>query len=743
LLIGINNIYRLFNFDNGHPVSTLPGNVSSTGNNQHPQLPKINKPEKNMQILLAPAVLLMQRLRLLPKFALVALVFIAPLLLTASLLFAELNKSLDVAEQERVGVRTVQQLEDVMQLLQTHRALRHMQLSGNADAAGAARKVQTAIDGKIVAIDASGAAAAGFGVADGWKSVKQGWQTLEQHMPSAKAKDSYAEHTALVGRLMKLNALVADKSGLTLDPQIDSYHLTAALVHTFPGIADGLSHLAGRGAAYIDTGLLEANEDLMLHSIVMVARRDLAAVPAQFDAVFRENPGLRSALAPKLASVTTALAFLDRAQNEVVNAFNQTSGKEFFAAGRNSVDALYASADASAAVLDTLLQQRIERLSARRDLIAAVVLAALVMAAYLLAGFYASFSHEIGALEQAVQRTSSGDLASGISSAARDEIGGLVNAFGSMNAGLARLVAQVRAGSEIITDTSHGIASGNTDLSARTEAQASSLEQTASSMEELTSAVRQNSANANQANRLVMSAAEVARKGGDAVGQVIDTMDAIKTGSCRIIDIIQVIDGIAFQTNLLALNAAVEAAHAGEHGRGFAVVAAEVRALAQRSAGAAREIKALIERSVEQIEDGNRLAGAAGATMREIVASVQHVAAIMSDISAAGNEQSTGIEQVNQAISQMDEVTQRNAMLVEQAAAAAASLQGQAAGLSEAVSAFKLDGGQPMPPSASAAARPARATVTRLPHRKVQPFSIGHAGADDDGNEQFGVERRA
>lgn len=690
-----------------------------------------------MKILLAPAVLLMQRLRLLPKFALVALVFIAPLLLTASLLFAELNKSLASAEQERVGVRTVQQLEDVMQLLQTHRALRHMQLSGNADAAGAAHKVQTAIDGKIAALDAF-STAAGFGVADEWKAIEQGWQTLQQHMAAAKAKDSYAEHTALVNRLMTLNALVADKSGLTLDPQIDSYHLTAALVHTFPGIADGLAHLAGRGAAYIDTGLLEANEDLMLHSIVMVARRDLAAVPAQFDAVFRENPSLRPALAPQLASVTTALAFLDRAQNEVVNAFNQTSGKEFFAAGRHSVDALYASADASAAVLDTLLQQRIERLSARRNLIAAVVLAALAVAAYLLAGFYASFSREVGALERAVRRTSSGDLASGISSVARDEIGGLVNAFGSMNAGLAHLVAQVRAGSETITDTSHGIASGNTDLSARTEAQASSLEQTASSMEELTSAVRQNSDNANAANRLVVSAAEIARKGGDAVGQVIERMGTIKAGSSQIIDIIRVIDGIAFQTNLLALNAAVEAAHAGEHGRGFAVVAAEVRALARRSADAAHEIKELIERSVEQIEDGNLLAGAAGATMNEVVASVRQVAGIMSEITAASNEQSAGIEQVNQAIAQMDQVTQRNAMLVEQASAAADSLQGQAARLAQAVSAFRLDDA---PAGRPAALHVAGATVTRLRSRTSRAHRIDHHATETD--QSFELEKLA
>ena len=340
--------------------------------------------EKNMKMLLAPVALLMRRLRLRPKFSLVALVFSVPLALTMSLLFAELNKSLTVAQQERVGVHSVQQLEDVMRLMQTHRALRHMQLSGNADAADAARKIQSEIDRKVAAPD-------GFGAADGWNSIQQKWQTLQQNMPTAKAKDSYADHTAIVDQLMKLTTLLADKSGLTLDPEIDSYYLTGVLVHTFPDIANGLSHLAGRGAAYIDTGLLEANEDLMLHSIVMIARRDLAAVPAQFDAVFRENPALRPVLAPQLASVTAALAFLDRAQNEVVNAFNQTSGKQFFDAGHGAFDGLYASADASAAVVDSVLQQRIARYSLRRNLIAAVVLAALAVAAYLLAGFYAWF----------------------------------------------------------------------------------------------------------------------------------------------------------------------------------------------------------------------------------------------------------------------------------------------------------------------------------------------------------------
>ncbi|MHB1086082.1 MAG: methyl-accepting chemotaxis protein, partial [Thiobacillus sp.] len=253
------------------------------------------------------------------------------------------------------------------------------------------------------------------------------------------------------------------------------------------------------------------------------------------------------------------------------------------------------------------------------------------------------------------------------------------------------IISQVRTGTETIAVASREIASGNADLSNRTESQASSLEETASSMEQLTSTVRQNAENARQANQLVGSTADVAVKGGRVVGQVVDTMASIKDSSRKIADIIGVIDGIAFQTNILALNAAVEAARAGEQGRGFAVVAAEVRNLAQRSAGAAKEIKALIEDSVGKVDAGGKLVDEAGKTMDEIVNSVKRVTDIMSEIAAASQEQSAGIEQVNQAVGQMDEMTQQNAALVEQAAAAAESLQDQAGQLAQAVSAFKLD----------------------------------------------------
>jgi len=255
---------------------------------------------------------------------------------------------------------------------------------------------------------------------------------------------------------------------------------------------------------------------------------------------------------------------------------------------------------------------------------------------------------------------------------------------------LIHIVGDVRGGTQDIAGASGEIAAGNLDLSQRTQAQASSLEQTAASMEELTGTVKQNADNARQANQLALSAADVAGKGGKVVAQVVDTMSSINASSKKIVDIIGVIDAIAFQTNILALNAAVEAARAGEQGRGFAVVAAEVRTLAQRSAGAAREIKQLIGDSVERVDAGARLVDTAGATMREIVASVHRVTDIMGEISMASGEQLSGIEQVNAAIVQMEHVTQQNAALVEQASTAAASMQQRAQQLSGTVGIFTL-----------------------------------------------------
>ena len=292
------------------------------------------------------------------------------------------------------------------------------------------------------------------------------------------------------------------------------------------------------------------------------------------------------------------------------------------------------------------------------------------------------------------RKVADGDLTAQIDASAKDETGQLLLALKDMNTSLLNIVSEVRSGTDSIATSSTQIAAGNQDLSSRTEEQAGSLEETASSMEELTSTVKQNADNARQANQLAASAAQVAVKGGDVVAQVVGTMQSINASSNKIVDIISVIDGIAFQTNILALNAAVEAARAGEQGRGFAVVASEVRNLAQRSASAAKEIKTLIGASVEQVNAGSMLVAQAGSTMNDIVDSVQRVSDIITEITAASSEQSVGIDEINRAIGQMDAVTQQNAALVEESAAAAESMQHQAHSLAQVVSVFKLNGQQ-------------------------------------------------
>jgi methyl-accepting chemotaxis protein len=293
----------------------------------------------------------------------------------------------------------------------------------------------------------------------------------------------------------------------------------------------------------------------------------------------------------------------------------------------------------------------------------------------------------------AVARTvAAGDLTSTISVHSRDETGQLLASLSTMNDSLVEIVARVRGGTDAIATAAGEIAAGNLDLSSRTEQQAGALEETASSMEELTATVKQNAENARRANALAADASTIAAQGGEVVARVVETMRFIDASSKKIVDIIGVIDGIAFQTNILALNAAVEAARAGEQGRGFAVVASEVRNLAHRSATAAREIKDLIGDSVEKVDTGSQLVGEAGATMERVVHSVRQVNHIMAEISAASGEQERGIEQINQAIGEMDMVTQQNASLVEEAAAAAQSLRDQSDGLVDTVSVFKIPG---------------------------------------------------
>jgi methyl-accepting chemotaxis protein len=644
-----------------------------------------------MHTLLRPAIALMQRLRLFPKFMLVTLVFLLPLLLVTALLMAELNKSIDVTGREQRGVAYLLQVQDMTRLVQQHRAVERLRLAAHQPADGA--PLRAGVEQRIKRLDAWQATAADLAALPEWAAVRGAWNTLAQRQAkgASDAKDSARLHGALVAQLGRLATAVADRSSLSLDPQVQTYYLIAAFTRSLPDIAEDLSVIGAHGGAYIDSGLFEANEDQMVNATAMIARHNLDRVPGQVAAMLQHNPQLGSALQPHQAATASALAFLERTKNEVTNSYNQTSGKEFSAAGNAAIDGLYAFGGACAKALDQLLADRMAAHQLRRNLMLAGVLAAIAVAAFLFAGFYLSFSRDVGTLNHAVRAAADGDLTHAIASPARDEIGALVNAFGGMTASLATLVGDIRSGAGRIASGADELAGGNTELSGHTVSQAEDLSETAASMRALTANVQRNAAHAAHGRVLVQSASAIAQQGGSKVAAVVDTMAAIRASSDQIRDITGVIDGIAFQTNILALNAAVEAARAGDAGRGFAVVASEVRSLAQRCASAAREIKVLIEDSVSRVQAGHAQADAAGVTMEQVVQSVQQTASIIAQISDAEAAQREQIEQVDRALARIDDMTRQNGALVLQASAGADSLHEEAVQLGEAVSRFRLE----------------------------------------------------
>jgi methyl-accepting chemotaxis protein len=422
----------------------------------------------------------------------------------------------------------------------------------------------------------------------------------------------------------------------------------------------------------------------------LLDRLDVAFVPGD-----ARSKGLQQALHANNAAYSVELIRLTRAlaggQVEAANALLHTGLQPKFEAYMQALRELNGY---EALLMKQAQQEAAESHASGRLWIGGMLLLAVLFTAVLARVLTGSIVNPLRGAVAVAQRVAEGDLTVQVRQGGRDETGQLLAALGGMTHKLRTLVGEVAAGAHTVSDTSDQIARGNVDLSERTEQQASTLEETASSIEELTTTVGQNADNARQARELALSATDVARKGGKAVGDVVSTMNGISESSRKIADIIGVIDSIAFQTNILALNAAVEAARAGDQGRGFAVVAAEVRNLAQRSAAAAREIKTLIGDSVDKVSAGTKLVDAAGKTMEEIVTSVKKVSDLIAEIAAASQEQSSGIGQVNMAINQMDQVVQQNASLVEEATAATESMREQAASLLQTVSRFKLEGGQ-------------------------------------------------
>ena len=639
---------------------------------------------------------LLHRLSLLQKFLILGTVGLLMSLLPTWLYVNDALDNIAKARQEAQGAAPLLALNKVVQLMQVHRGISMGMLRGDAALTAARPPVRDALGRAIQEVDAQLAAAPALPAAQAasWSQARQTWTALEQAVAARQLQpaQSIVQHTQLIASIMQLNNALLTTYGLQTDPYDDTHALVlASLVHA-PMLGEKLGVMRAQGVGFLSAGELSPFGKGVMQSLQQRVVELQGETVRGFDDALQINPAFRSALAGPLQTLQAQIAVaLQLVERDIMTAEQLTlAPKAYFDTFTRTIDALYAFNTQAMGSLDQALQGRVRQLQNELLWMALAMLVTLTLTSVTALIFVRSITQPLAQAVTLSRAVAQGDLSGEPLHYGSNEVGQLLQALQQMREQLTQVVRNVRSGAEGVATASTQIAQGNTDLSARTESQASSLQQTAASMDLLSTAVKQNADSAIQANQLSESASSVAVQGGQVVAQVVDTMQGINASSSKSADIIGVIDSIAFQTNILALNAAVEAARAGEQGRGFAVVASEVRSLAGRSAAAAREIKQLIDASVQRVEAGSALVDRAGATMTDVVSAIARVTNIMGEISAASREQSQGVAQVGEAVTHLDEVTQQNASLVEEMAAAAGSLQTQAQDLVGVVSVFKL-----------------------------------------------------
>jgi methyl-accepting chemotaxis protein len=637
----------------------------------------------------------------------------------------EAGKALEAYAGEQAGMPAVTGVLKTIQLTQQHRALSTLLLSGVAGAEEKRNAKQSEADAAYAQVDQIVKATANQTIIEAWTAPRREWEALRAGVAakSLTPPQSYSAHVALLTKVLKVNEMVADEYGLSLDPDKDSYQLIQAIFFQLPALTEELGQLRAKGAAILSKKDATAEERQLISSMIARVNDRMGQTANAFGKAAAVNPDIAAKLGPLMDDAGVQAKKLTDAANATIVLADPLAAdpKEYVDLATQTIDAQFTLMGSARGYIETMLTTKIAGFYKTRWTMLGSMLALIALGAYLTVLISRAVTVPLNNAVTVAQSVAKGNLVNDFAVNSDNEVGQMLRALKDMNDSLRTIVGDVRASIDNISAATRDIASGHADVSQRLESQASNLEETASSMEELTSTVRQNADNARQANELVLGAAAAANKGGSVVSQVVQTMGDINDGSRKIVDIIAVIDGIAFQTNILALNAAVEAARAGEQGRGFAVVAAEVRNLAQRSGSAAKEIKDLITSSVEKVEAGNHLADQAGVAMEEIQGSVRQITAIMSEIAVASSEQGEGIEQINQAVTQMDDMTQQNAALVEQTAAASASLEDQAASLVKAMSIFTLGNEQPV-----SVAKPVAALPRPVKRRPVLRQVLGH-----------------
>jgi methyl-accepting chemotaxis protein len=626
----------------------------------------------------APGVKLFRRIQFQTK----ALIILAMLTLPVGVLgwnyFIDKADAIAFTHKEREGVAYAREVLPLLKLAQQQRALAaSAQLQGgDAAALSGANEAFAAQLKKVEQIEAQIGADLDTGKA--LAAVKETAVTAA----TGDWSKTYANYSTRVDAVLALLTQAADGSNLTLDPDLDSYYLMDGATGSLPMVIEATARLGDRARA-VSRGMPATAE--VTHEMVRAEalgdysdERWAAGMPK----VYSLQPGLKAELRDE------AVRHELHAFHELATSLKADEAK--LAAAATVIDDLRAVQGKTLDKLDALLEERRMRMASQRAWVAVIVVLSLATAAYLFYSFYLVTHGGLREVQKHLEAMTAGDLTTHPRPWGQDEAARLMGSLADMQASLRTIVDRVRGASESIVHSSAEISDGSMDLSSRTEQAAANLQQSAAAMDEISSTVQSTAESAQEAASIARNNATMAERGGDIIGSMVTTMQGIHASSSKIGDIIGVIDGIAFQTNILALNAAVEAARAGEAGRGFAVVASEVRALAQRSASAAKEIKDLITVSVDQVSDGAKIVRNAGTTIGEIVDSAHRVNKLLAAIANGANEQATGVSQTTQAVQDLDSMTQQNSALVEQTAAAAASLKEQAVKLAEEVARFKL-----------------------------------------------------
>ena len=637
---------------------------------------------------------LIHRLRLSHKFGLLALLGALMLAPPMTYYLVDAEAELASTRQEVAGLQPSAALLKLIRLTQQHRGLTATVLGGKAEAEGQRAERQREVDQALGEFAALAAGIEDPKFAEGWQQVQQQWKTLSAQVAQRQlaAPASFAGHSALVELQLDLHGRIVSHYGLNLDPEPVSYHLVIATMTQLPQLAEQLGKLRGSGAGILARGQATVADRAMLGGLSESARGEMHRLLTTLERALEHDPALRERMA---GPIEQARAGVERTREmlrtDLIEAEALTlPSAEYFQATTKAIDQVFAVHGLASEALAGALQARTARLQRNEWLVIGLSVLMVGLCGLLARSIVRTILQATDDARRMAERIAAGDLSPEPLRAGEDELGRMVQAMEAMRLSLTEVVGTVRENAVSVAAASAQIAQGNIDLSSRTEQQAAALQQTAATMDQLGSTVSHNADHAREADGLAREASTLASRGGEMVSQVVGTMGGISEASRKIGDIIGVIDSIAFQTNILALNAAVEAARAGEQGRGFAVVATEVRNLAQRSAEAAREIKALISTSVERVEQGVSLVDQTGRSVGEVVASIRRVSDIVAQISAASAEQSTGVAQVGQAVTQMDRATQQNAALVEQSAAAAGTLKSQAEQLVDAVARFRV-----------------------------------------------------